>query len=89
MLYRQYSFGVLLFLALYLFSPMVWSSDLSRFTVIAIDSTQHKLDLYLYNEQKRPFKRFNHLATWLQLRCSRIMRLLGLIHYYPPYFSLD
>lgn len=52
-------------LVLTLCSPVAFSAEQPAFTVVAIDTTQHPLNLYLYDDDGKPLKRFNRLAQWL------------------------
>lgn len=55
-----------LLLGLCFYTTLAQSAEQPSFTVIAIDTTQHRLGLYLYDDHGKPFKRFNQLAAWLK-----------------------
>jgi uncharacterized protein YigE (DUF2233 family) len=50
------------------------SSDASekRFTVITVDTSRERLDVFLNDDKAKPFKRFDRLSSWLKMRNKRL-----------------
>jgi uncharacterized protein YigE (DUF2233 family) len=62
----NYSFFIKVWLVFIGCLSVAYSAEQPHFTVVAIDTTQHRLGLYLYDDQGNAFKRFNRLAQWLE-----------------------
>ncbi len=62
------------------------AADDERFTVISVDTAHEKLELFLNDEEGKPFKRFEHLAAWLQTR-KKQLRFAGNAGMYHQNFS--
>jgi uncharacterized protein YigE (DUF2233 family) len=43
-----------------------------RFTVVTVDTSRERLDLFLNDEKGKPFKRFNRLSSWLKVRNKKL-----------------
>ena len=60
-------------LLLFLLLSLSCSAADKRFTVVSVDTSHEKLELFLNDEKGNPFKRFDRLASWLQAKNKRLL----------------